>query len=271
MSVLRAAERRAQVAAVFDRVADTYDSVGVSWFQPIARELVARLGPAAGQRALDIGCGRGAALFALADAVGPAGRVTGIDLAPRMVAATLADARARGLANVDVVVDDAGAPVLPPGACDVAAASFVLFFLPAPVAALRAWHELLAPGGRLGVSTFAEAGAGWLQDVFRPYLPVPAFAAPSPFATDEGVEGLFTAAGFRKVRTEAFDLDVTFADVDQWYEWSWSHGQRATWERLAPEDRPRVRAAAAERLREFRAADGVIRLSHRIRYTFGER
>jgi hypothetical protein len=139
------------------------------------------------------------------------------------------------------------------------------------VAALRAWREVLAPGGRLGVSTFAEHEAGWLQDVFRRYLPASAFAAPSRYATDDGVEGLFSDAGFRGLRTEAFDLDVTFADADQWHEWSWSHGQRATWERIPPEQRQRVRSAAAARLRDFRTADGTIRLTHRIRLTFGER
>jgi ubiquinone/menaquinone biosynthesis C-methylase UbiE len=57
------ADAPAGVAALFDRVADTYDTVGVEWFGPIGRGLVAELGPTAGERALDIGCGRGAVLF----------------------------------------------------------------------------------------------------------------------------------------------------------------------------------------------------------------
>src|SRR4051812_50099526 len=128
---METSEQSRRVAGVFDRVAATYDAVGVEWFRPIAQGLVAELAPQTGQRALDIGCGRGAALFALADAVGPAGRGTGIDLAPRMVAAPLADARARGLADVDVVGDDARPPVLAPGTWGAAAPPFVLFFLPA--------------------------------------------------------------------------------------------------------------------------------------------
>lgn len=106
-------EWSARLAAVFDRAAASYENVGVPWFTPLARRLVDEIGPQPGERALDIGCGRGAALFPLADAVGPTGRVTGIDLAPGMVAATGAEARERGLTNVELHVMDASAPSLP--------------------------------------------------------------------------------------------------------------------------------------------------------------
>jgi len=47
--------------------------------------------------------GRGAALWPLAEAVGPTGHITGIDLADQMIAATRRDAAARGLSNVELV------------------------------------------------------------------------------------------------------------------------------------------------------------------------
>jgi len=269
MRPLSPAQRRAAVAAVFDEVADHYDDVGVDWFRPIARRLVGYVRPAPGERAVDLGCGRGAALFPLAEAVGPTGMVTGVDLSARMIAATRADVRARGLDNVDLHVGDAAEPDLPAGGFDVAVASFVLFFLPAPVPALRAWRALLAPGGRLGVSTFADSDAGWLPEVFRPYLPATRFG--SPFATDAGVEGLLTAAGFAQVHTRAFDFEVGFADADQWYEWSRSHGQRAVWDRIPAADQERVRAATEQRLAEYCDAEGRIRFPQRIRCTLGRR
>jgi SAM-dependent methyltransferase len=215
-------------------------------------------------------------LFALAEAVGPTGHVTGIDLAPRMVAATQADARARGLTHVEVHVMDATSPRVTASSYDVAVASFVLFFLPAPVAALRAWRELLVPGGRLGLSTFAESEGGWLEEVFRPYLPSPVFGAHSstaarPFNTDAGVAYLVESAGFGRVLTSSFELEVVFTDCDQWHAWSWSHGQRAIWERVPAGDRDRVRMAAAERLQEFRTRDGTIKLTQPIRFTLAER
>jgi ubiquinone/menaquinone biosynthesis C-methylase UbiE len=266
-----AAQRRAMVAATFDQVAGSYDQGSVRWFTPIARRLVARLAPRPGERALDLGCGRGAALFAIAEKVGPTGKVTGIDLAPRMIEATRADARGRGLDNVELHVMDAAVPALPEAGYDLATASFVLFFLPAPVAALRAWRRLLVPGGRLGVSTFADDESGWLGEVFQPYLPPAGFRLPSPFSSDDRVESLFDAAGFSSIRTLSFDLSIAFADVSEWYAWSWSHGQRAVWERIPPAVHVQVLADADRVLARYRGPDGTIRLTHRIRLTAGAR
>jgi protein-L-isoaspartate O-methyltransferase len=68
-------ERSQMIAKIFDGAAPTYDSVGVAWFRPIAERLVHELAPVPGEQALDVGCGRGAVLFPLAEAVGPTGHV----------------------------------------------------------------------------------------------------------------------------------------------------------------------------------------------------
>ena len=44
---------------------------------------------------------------------------------------------------------------------DVVASSLVLFFLPDPAAALARWVRLLAPGGRIGLTTFGEEHPVW--------------------------------------------------------------------------------------------------------------
>jgi SAM-dependent methyltransferase len=79
-------------------------------------------------QALDVGCGRGAALFRLAEAVPERGSVTGIDLSPRMVESTAADVARAGLTWVEVVVGDAMGPDLAPSSFDVISSSLVLFF-----------------------------------------------------------------------------------------------------------------------------------------------
>ena len=61
------------MATLFDRLADTYDAVGVDFIAPIAEGLVLELDPQPGERALDVGCGKGAALVPLAAAVGATG------------------------------------------------------------------------------------------------------------------------------------------------------------------------------------------------------
>ncbi|WP_426566437.1 class I SAM-dependent methyltransferase [Angustibacter sp. McL0619] len=269
-------QRPAGVAGVFDRVADTYDSVGVPWFGPIALGLVRALDPHPGERVLDIGCGKGAALLPLAQAVGETGHATGIDLSPRMVAAATTAARAAALRNVDVQVADAGAPGLDEGGFDVVAASLVLFFLPDPAAALAGWSRLLRPGGRLGISTFGPAAPIWEQvdDVFQPYLPQQLLDARTsgrrgPFGSDEGVESLFLSAGLTAVRTVTAGVDAVLRDLDHWYEFSWSHGQRALWECVPEVEREAVRRKAYRVLEGARGDDGAIHLGQQVRYTLG--
>ena len=80
-----AAVRR--VSRLYTELADAYDSSGVEFFGPMARRLVELIAPRPGERALDIGCGRGAVSLPLAEAVGPGGAVTAADLVPAMVEA----------------------------------------------------------------------------------------------------------------------------------------------------------------------------------------
>jgi ubiquinone/menaquinone biosynthesis C-methylase UbiE len=267
--------RSAQVAAVFDRAADTYDNVGVPWFTPIAEELVRQADPRPPWRAVDVGCGRGAALFPTAAAVGASGHVTGIDLSARMIEACGSGVEERGLANVDLQVMDASAPSLPAASFDLVVSSLVVFFLPDPLAALTAWRRLLvAPGGRLAISTFAQRDPVWdaVDQTFRPYLPARMLdartsGAAGPFSSDEGVAALVGAAGFVDVSTTSFETEVVFADEAEWHTFTWSHGQRGMWEAVPEADRGAVRATAGERLEEGRGADGLIHLSQWVRCT----
>ena len=261
---------------VFDRAAHTYDAVGVEWFRPIARGLVDELRPAPGERVLDVGCGRGAALFPLADAVGPTGSVLGIDLAPRMVQATAADAAA--LPHVEVRVADASAPGLTPSSYDVVASSLVLFFLREPGAAVATWTELLVPGGRLGVATFGPQDPRWqaVDGLFTPYLPqqmldARASGRSGPFGSDDGMEALLCEAGLVGVRTAHLAVDARLVDPQQWLAFSWSHGQRAMWEHVPVQERPAVEGAAFDLLEGFRADDGSIVFAQDVRYTLGRR
>ena len=101
-----------------------------------------------GDHVADVGSGRGALTLPLAEAVGPDGRVDAVDQSGEMVRLltdTVAD-----LPQVNVVQADA--TELPDGPYDVVAASLVLFFLPDPVAVLRAWRDALRPGGWVGIT-----------------------------------------------------------------------------------------------------------------------
>jgi ubiquinone/menaquinone biosynthesis C-methylase UbiE len=263
--------------SLFDAVADSYDQVGVDFFQPIAAGLVAELDPRPGERALDLGCGRGAALLPIARAVGPTGAAVGGDLSPVMVAEATALAAEEGLGQVEVLVVDAQEPE-PAGLgtepYDLLSASLVLFFLPDPGGAVARWRELTRPGGRVGVSTFGPPDPTWrrIDALFEPYLPPQLLDARTtgiagPFESNAGVEGLFTAAGWSDARSTETSVPVRFEGPDHWYRFTMSTGQRGFWG-LTPEDkRAGIREAATRIIEEAADPDGSVTFTQGVRYT----
>lgn len=267
-------DQQQAVAGVFDRAAPTYDGVGVELFGPVAQLLVDALEIRAGERVLDIGCGRGAVLLRAARLAGTA---DGLDLSPVMAQAAR-DGAAQQALTVDVRVDDAGAPDRPAGSYDVVASSLVLFFLPDPAAALRTWRNLLTPAGRLGVTTFGAFGQAWreLDSALMAHAPGQARDARTsgtvgPFASDEGVEQLLADAGLRDVRTVSATVPVRFTDPDHWYRWTWSVGQRVAWESVPEGDRPALRRQLEQRLEAARLPDGQLGFDQVVRATLGRR
>src|SRR3954447_7106428 len=120
----------AAVSRLFTELAPVYDSSGVEFFGPMARRLVELLDPAPGERARDIGCGRGAASMPLAEAVGPSGAVTAADLVPAMVEAVSDDALRLGVRPLSTMVRAPPARAVPRETYDVVPAAAVLFLLP---------------------------------------------------------------------------------------------------------------------------------------------
>ena len=269
---------RQAVAGVFDRSAATYEAVGVEFFSAVGARLVDRAALLPGERVVDMGCGRGAALFPAAAAVGPTGAVHGIDLAPTMVELTRADARERGLGQVTLEVGDAQEPGLAPASYDVVLSSLAVFFLPDPGAGLRAWRAATVDGGRLAVSTFASRDDprwSWLKVVFPSRDP--AATAPSedeqaeedtgPFSSSERLHDLLRATGWRDPSSVEQEHVARFDGPDQWVAWSWSHGMRRYWEQLDESARAAAEALAREHLRDMQASPEGLTSRTWLRYT----
>lgn len=121
-----------------------------AWQKP--DEVVAALGLRPGGVAADAGAGPGYFALRLARAVGPSGRVYGIDAEPRMLELLARRAHDAGLSNVVPVHSD-GVP-LPPAACDVVLIVNAYHHFPDGPGTLRALAGRLAPAGRLAVVDF---------------------------------------------------------------------------------------------------------------------
>jgi SAM-dependent methyltransferase len=113
-------------------------------------DLWQRAGIAPGAQVADVGCGPGALLPALSDAVGPDGTVAAIDADPAAVAAAAALVAAAGLANVTVREGRADRTGLAPASCDVVMLRHVLAHNGGAEDAIVAHLAgLLRPGGCL--------------------------------------------------------------------------------------------------------------------------
>jgi ubiquinone/menaquinone biosynthesis C-methylase UbiE len=265
-------DQLSEVAAMFDRLAAGYDQTGVPYYAVIARGLVERLHVQPGERVLDVGAGRGAATFPLADAVGEGGRVDAIDVAPGMVEHLAADTA--GLPQVHVALGDATDPPSVGAPYDVVAASLVVFFLPDPLAGVGRWRALLREGGRLGMATFQPWFGAWkeLDDLTQEFIVKRSAIAPqqSAFDGDAGVERLLRDAGYAEVRTELATHRIPFADVDEWVRWSKAGTvMGGIWNRTDEADHPEILRRATAILEDSRGDDGRMVLEVGARYTLG--
>jgi SAM-dependent methyltransferase len=192
--------------------------------EPLGDAVLARLLLRAGEHVLDVGCGTGATTLALAEAVGPTGRVTGVDLSPSLLEVAERRVAERGLDNVTLVVGDAGSHPFAPGQFDVVFSRLGTMFFDEPTAGFVNLRRALRPGGRLGfVSWRALDENGWAtgpRDAAALVLRDPEVEGPTgPFslASEELVRAVLSAAGFVGVEVERHDepLLVGRGDVDE--------------------------------------------------------
>lgn len=117
-----------------------------SFAEPELRRAIAGLGLGPGMRVLDAGCGTGAALNWLSQAVGPQGLIVGAELAAAHIAAARLTAPNHALLQADL-----GRPPLRRACLDLIWCVNSVNHLRDPVAAIRALAELLRPGGRIAL------------------------------------------------------------------------------------------------------------------------
>lgn len=180
---------------------------------PMLDALLAAAAPRPGERVVDVGCGAGTSTLAVAELVGPAGQVIGLDVSPPLIAELDRRIAAGGTSTVSTVCADAEHAVLP-GPFDLLVSRMgVMFFLDQP-AAWRNLHAAMAPGGRAAVVVWQEQSA-------NPWMSVPATAAlqvsppdaPPPRPGEPGPHGLADRALTTSWLTTAGWQDVAFTGV----------------------------------------------------------
>ena len=247
-----------RVTETFERSAATYDEGGVSLFPQGARWLVEAATVRVGEAVLDVATGTGQVLFAAAEAVGPPGRVVGIDLTDAMLEHARRGIEARGLANAEVEVGDAERLPFPDGSFDRVLCGFGLFFFPDRDRALREFHRVLRPGGIVGTTTFAiDRAMAWRGALLTSLGVGTGTLVTQPLNTVERIVAAFSAAGFAEVRVTEHEAPQLFADEEAWWRSQWHGARRADTEAMDEETRAHYRAAAFEHLQALRTPEGI--------------
>ena len=244
----------------WDLAASAYEALWRAQLAPAHDALVAsaRLGP--GTRVLDVACGTGTIAFRCARAVGPGGRVTGVDLSGRMIEEAARRARALRVRNVAFVREDAEALALPDASVDAVVCAFGLMYVPDPGRAMAEMVRVLRPGGRVVAAVWGRrARCGW-SPLFRVVdAEVATDVCPLFFRLGErgALARHFASAGLAAIDELRMDATLAYRNADEACNAAFLAGPVAlAWSRFDDHVRARVRERYTAAIARWRRGRG---------------
>jgi cyclopropane fatty-acyl-phospholipid synthase-like methyltransferase len=170
-------ENRLELNEFKQGVADFYDHRSPSYDDgklraQICHRLLEHSPVHVGEAVLDIGTGTGCLAISSAQAIGEQGQVIGIDISPEMLKRAQIKVDTLNLKNVQFQLADAETLNYPSQYFDHILCANTFPWIQDKESTLRLWHQLLKPGGRIGVHTPADTayvGAVILRKVFVSY------------------------------------------------------------------------------------------------------
>ena len=196
----RPPDRHDAALAQYRRRASIYN-IELALFEPIRRSAIARLGLRPGDTVIDAGCGTGLSLPLLRAAVGPGGRIVGIEQSPEMLAQARACVHKQGWQNVTLIeasVEDAAIGGLPDAGADAALFHFTHDILREPSAVANV-AGALRPGASV-VACGLKWATAWA-------LPVNLFVLGAALHSVSSLAGLAQPWSLLAARLDGLEVD----------------------------------------------------------------
>jgi ubiquinone/menaquinone biosynthesis C-methylase UbiE len=257
-----------KAAATYNSAADHFDDAPLAFWDRYGRRTVERMQLTPGATVLDVGCGTGASAIPAAEAVGPMGDVTGVDLAENLLAIARVKAAERRLQHITFQLGDMTALQFPDDHFDGVISVFSIFFVPEMERAVAELWRMVNPGGKLAITT-------WGPDLYEPVYTIwrEAVQAERPdlshafnpwdrITTPDQVHDLLQRAGIMESEIVPESGEQPFQSPEDWWTIVLGSGLRGTVEAMD--------AATATRIREqtvgWVRASGVIAMQTNVIY-----
>ena len=238
-----------RAAFTYNAAANFFDASPLGFWDYFGRRTIELASLPRGSRVLDVCCGTGASALPAAEAVGPTGKIIGVDLADDLLELARRKAVQQRLCNIKFEVGDMLSLRFPTESFDAVVCVFGIFFVPdMPRAVSELWSRI-RPGGKLAMTTWGpnffqpRSDAFWrsIKDV-RPDL----FKGFNPWdrINDPGsLTKIFDEAGIAPPKIVPENRLHPINSAEDWWTIVLGSGYRGTIEQLTLAERQKVQDA----------------------------